>query len=330
MNCPTINRSFSIIRTTVRKNLILVFFITTLLLLLLLPYLPALGEKLVVDNKYYSGDYWRIQDAVNNAKYGDTVYVKPGTYNETIDLKSGIILEGAGAEETKITYSGDDRVIDIYEDSDVTVSGFTLEYNGSENRVTLRIKNSSKNVVIRNNIITGSIYSGVNVGNNSSKIRIENNVIRDNKHSGVYIFGNSSAVIKGNEIYDNGYHGVSIKGETRSQIINNTIVFNGYNGFYPRLDAKPVFQNNIVVNNKDGIDVTTKSGSDGDPILGYNNVWGNEGRNYEGLDQPPTDISLDPEFVDLEGRDFNLKPTSPCIGAGKEGGDLGANPYESP
>lgn len=330
MNYPTTNRSFSPFWITVRENLIPVFFITTLLLLLLLPYQPALGEKLVVDNRNYSGDYWRIQDAVDNAKYGDTVYVKPGTYNEAIDLKSGITLKGAGAEETLITYSGDDRVIDIYKESDVTISGFTLEYNGSENRVTLRIKNSCTNVVIRNNLITGSTYSGVNVGNDSSKITIENNVIRDNGHSGIYIFGNSAAVIRNNEIYDNGYHGISIKGETSSRIINNTIVSNGYNGFYPRLGAQPVFQNNIVVKNKDGIDVTTKSGSDGNPSLAYNNVWENEERNYEGLDQPPTDISLDPEFVDLEGRDFNLKSTSPCIGAGKEGDDLGANPYNSP
>ncbi len=47
-----------------------------------------------------SEDYRTIGDAMAVAITGDTVRVGPGTYRESVALKSGIVLEGSGDENT--------------------------------------------------------------------------------------------------------------------------------------------------------------------------------------------------------------------------------------
>ena len=46
----------------------------------------------------------KIQDAVDAAESGDTVAVAEGEYNESIQIKEGIALRGAGPELTAIVY----------------------------------------------------------------------------------------------------------------------------------------------------------------------------------------------------------------------------------
>jgi hypothetical protein len=46
----------------------------------------------------------------------------------------------------------------------------------------------------------------------------------------------------------------------------------------------------------------------------------------EGLSLGAGNLAADPQFVDVEGRDFRLRPTSPAIGAGPAGADMGAYP----
>ncbi|MBD3237067.1 MAG: hypothetical protein GF330_10210 [Candidatus Eisenbacteria bacterium] len=57
-----------------------------------------------------------------------------------------------------------------------------------------------------------------------------------------------------------------------------------------------------------------------EPIEGWTDV--NE------HDRTAMNITVDPQFVDPKRNNLNLSPTSPCIGAGENGEDLGALPYE--
>ena len=116
-------------------------------------------------------------------------------------------------------------------------------------------------------------------------------------------------------------------------VSNNTIVSNPNNGILVGYGAKPLVQYNLLVNNKwDGVDTTISGwtggtfGPDGEPAISYNNVWGSK-QNYEGLAKPLSDICVDPLFVALEGSDFRLTASSPCIGVGPDGTTLGAHPY---
>jgi len=71
-----------------------------------------------------------IQQAIDNAAEGDTVYVEEGTYYENIVINKTISLEGAGREKTIIDggWLGDTVVISV---DNVNISGFTI-LNGSK------------------------------------------------------------------------------------------------------------------------------------------------------------------------------------------------------
>jgi hypothetical protein len=49
--------------------------------------------------------YPTIQKAIDAANFGDTVHVKPGTYNEALTFKQGVTLEGENLESTIVRYS---------------------------------------------------------------------------------------------------------------------------------------------------------------------------------------------------------------------------------
>jgi parallel beta-helix repeat protein len=74
-------------------------------------------------------DFTSIQDAVNAASTGDTVYVKNGTYYENVDVNKSISLTGESKENTIVDGGGTAAVIYIEEDN-VLVTGFTVRNSG--------------------------------------------------------------------------------------------------------------------------------------------------------------------------------------------------------
>jgi hypothetical protein len=76
--------------------------------------------------------YATIQEALDDAGYGDQVLVAPGHYNENIlwPRQNGIRLSGSGAEQTIIDGQGIDRTIHFphagFYTRDTTIEGFTI------------------------------------------------------------------------------------------------------------------------------------------------------------------------------------------------------------
>lgn len=76
-------------------------------------------------------EYGSIQAAIDAADYGDTVKVGPGTYDENLRLRSGVLLLGAGAGETILDGGGrGQNLIDASFTRDSVVRGFTLRNVG--------------------------------------------------------------------------------------------------------------------------------------------------------------------------------------------------------
>ena len=62
-------------------------------------------------NTYYvggsgSGNYSKIQDAINNASDGDTIFVYNGTYNEHIRINKQLFLKGIEKENPPLIFGG--------------------------------------------------------------------------------------------------------------------------------------------------------------------------------------------------------------------------------
>jgi parallel beta-helix repeat protein len=232
------------------------------------------------------GNYTKIQDAIDNASNGDTVFVYDDSspYRERMVVDKSINLIGENKNTTKIYHSKLKAVINITHDR-VNISGFTI----SEGFIGIEIH--SNNNTIKGNIITYNYqetYAGIIIfsnnnnisGNNITKslygIKLENyssnNIMMDNYistglyHHGIYLSNyNDNNIIKENNlssntfgIYmlnsnnntfrDNTFYGNSGGLRTRYSN-NNTIMGNTFNHNVHSLMLDDSCQNNTILHN---------------------------------------------------------------------------------
>ena len=73
-------------------------------------------------------EYATIQAAVHDANEGDTVFIKAGTYNEAVELKSRIKLVGEQRDATIVQFDDSNSVVTVKDCTDVSVSGLTMRH----------------------------------------------------------------------------------------------------------------------------------------------------------------------------------------------------------
>ena len=82
------------------------------------------------DTIYVPRDYKTIQEAVDAAARGDTVWVAAGVYEETVIIDQAMTLCGAGSESTIIDGGGAGHVIQVVSDDDIYIRRLAVR-NGS-------------------------------------------------------------------------------------------------------------------------------------------------------------------------------------------------------
>ncbi|OVE78027.1 hypothetical protein BVX99_00850 [bacterium F16] len=180
------------------------------------------GATLKVPKKYPT-----IQAGIDAAGAGDTVTVAAGTYNEDIVLKSGVIVQGAGADTTTIQGTGSGPVVTAVDvDATATIDGFTITGGGN------------------------SFYSG-GITCDSSSPTISNTIISNNSGYGISCMFDSTAQIISNKIIDNdGGIGCILSSPT---ILNNVIKNNstewGAGGIACGVASSPSITDNVIIDN---------------------------------------------------------------------------------
>jgi len=167
------------------------------------PMITLYGNTLYVGGNG-SGNYTSIQEAINNATYGDTVFVYSGTYYENVVIDKMLILRGEDRNLTIIDGSYNDNVINI-NSGGVQVTDFTIKH-GIRGIYAYRIlSNGYHGVIFRANgnfivesiIMSNSLYG---VFFDSAKYcRIRGNTISNNTQ-GIYLNSQNNT---DNEIYHN-------------------------------------------------------------------------------------------------------------------------------
>jgi len=254
-----------------------------------------------IENVTTGESYDSINAAINAANYGDTIVVNPGTYNETITMKSGVKIYGAGAEVTVIKGDGSGPVVmasGAEITSDAVIAGFTITGGNADYGGGVYIKNASPTV--ENNIITSNLasYFGGGIYVDSGSPTIRNNVIA----------GNSAGVFGG---------GMYVAGGSPA-IINNTIVGNLatiFGGGLFNLRGTLAISNNIIA-----INTAFSSGGihnhSGVLTSDYNNIWGNIPDDYYNFTPGAHDMREDPRLDNPSVGNYHLRTDSPCIDAG--------------
>jgi len=171
--------------------------------------------------------YQYIQDGIDNADNGDTVFVYGGTYYENVIInKSSINLVGENPVSTIIDSRGVGTVIHIagylgifFEN--IKIEGFTIQ-NGS---VGIYVSYSD-NTIIYNNIVRDTRY-GIRFWHTEDEF-INDNIIIYNSW-GIYFEFSDHSTIQGNYIL-NGDWGIGLVTSDQIDIHHNEIKNNSNNG----------------------------------------------------------------------------------------------------
>jgi parallel beta-helix repeat protein len=185
-----------------KKLNIFVFIIVALLIIIsafpLATSLKATNDIIYVDDDGGT-DYTCIQDAIDNASNGDTVYVYSGVYYENVIVDKSIELIGENKDTTIIDGTRWDTVTVIAED--VKITRFTIQNTDKD------WPDDCRGICIYSN-----------------KINILDNIIRNNNH-GIFLMNASDINISGNQFVDNNW--ALVMGLSHNVIVSyNNIYYN--------------------------------------------------------------------------------------------------------
>ena len=221
-------------------------------------------------------NFTKIQDAIDYVVDGYTIFVRNGSYYETLIIDKSINLIGESKDTTFIVYQEPAIVSSdiIFIDADnCTIEGLTIIGNSSPEVIGISV-NSSNNIIT--NIVVSNTTKGINLNkrgktknNNITQNTIfnnkngiysmygsENNIsannIFSNSEYGMYIQLNSNNnIISRNKIYDNDV-GIRLKGSKFNNVFKNEFNNNSNKGLYICCGAKDniIYSNSFIKNLK--------------------------------------------------------------------------------
>ena len=190
------------------------------LLAFVLVFLSMFGTRLIVTVSgstiyhVYPGE--SIQDAINSAESGDTIFVHNGTYYEHVVVNKTVWLVGENRRNTIIDGNSTGNVIEVTA-SNVNIRGFTIQ-NG-QTGVDLTYLNNT--VISGNNIMNNS--HGINLWHCNNNTLTGNTIT--NNSVGISLYGFASNAIVGNNITNN-YCGISLEEFSDTTLSNNNVTNN--------------------------------------------------------------------------------------------------------
>jgi len=238
-----------------------------------------------------ANNYTKIQDAINDANDGDTIFVYSGTYYENVVINKTINLIGENKNTTIIDGGGVGDVIYIMADG-VNISTLSLRNGGfGENLASLKV-NSSSNVNISNCNITDSYY-GIIISNslkikitqckiqnhwfiteiyNSSVTTIENCYLKKSMNYGILLKESKDNIISNSEIQ------FCIDGIIIENSLNNSIttcrILNNCIGVRLSASSKNIIKSCNVTNNGKAIESYSSNYNEIISSIISNNVYG--------------------------------------------------------
>ena len=215
-----------------------------------------------------------IQEAVNNACDGDTIFVRADTYYENVVVNKRVSLIGENKCNTIIDGNYSRTVIEVIANN-VNITGFTTQNSGSTYPDSgIRLEGSSNNNISHNiitnnkfgifvryssdNVLTDNIVSnnlhGIELMYSDENVLINNNASSNN--AGVYFYGADNNMLTDNTVTNNNF-GVVISHSGDNIIGNNVFSDNGWAGIRVlEQSSGNLLFNNTASGNLDGFELT--------------------------------------------------------------------------
>jgi len=166
-------------------------------------------------------NYKSIQEAINNAKSGDTVYIPGGNYSENLILNKTIVLKGDDKGSTTVgnRVFGTSVIVNAEDCRINNISFFTTKRTNCYEYAGIEIR--SNNCTIQNCTFR-YCEMGIHIIN-SLNILIRNNVFKLCEYA-IYLNNSNNNLIETNRIYErNGVCGILLRDSHYNRIINNTV-----------------------------------------------------------------------------------------------------------
>ncbi len=142
------------------------------------------------------GNYTRIQDAINNASNGDSVFVYHGIYQEHLEIYIDLDLIGENTETTIIDGDGTGDIISL--GGNINVTGFTIQ-NGEMGIQAIGVLHQYSFTLYRNIIRNCGI--GLYIDYSNHNLIYQNEIT--NNTLGIYLFRTVLTRIHQNNFIDN-------------------------------------------------------------------------------------------------------------------------------
>lgn len=318
---------------TKRKSIIV--FIAVLAFNLVITGNAAAIAITVNNSTGLAADFTSIQAAVNAANPGDEIIVKPGIYEENIEITKALIILSESDNPSDTIIQAADSSKDIFGlwANEVSIKGFSIRGSGSAAGIHLfgvadcRIEHnilsnnscgidlymfSSGNTLIDNDVSDSLI--GISFGGS------QNNTLRNNSisycSSGISLFDSPNNKLENNKVSENN-EGISLTGESNGNIlVSNTIKSNPKVGLHIYETSSNLIYNNYFNNAANveselvaGVNIWNTTRSEGTNIVGGSYFGGNFWGRPDGTVYPRgvRDTDLDGIFdsmYDIEGSGF--------------------------
>lgn len=281
----------------IRGKGIVAFMISMLMIcfvgnLFLIENCPAAGNTLYVGGGG-PGNYTKIQDAINNAINGDTIFVFSGTYYEKIDITKDVTLTGENKDTTYVDGGSTGHVIYAHgiPDSEIQVSlkNLTIRNAGGSGFDCVAFSYVTIGGISNNKILNSQEGEGISIDHCQS-LTIRANTIMNNKIAGISVTASEQNTIENNIIQNNqkGIHLGSFS--VNNQLRSNSIRDNTMYGVYVTQSSSNSFsENDFTDNSQNAQDASTNIWS----INNQGNYWddyNNYDNNSDGIGDIPYTI----------------------------------------
>ena len=215
-------------------------------------------------------DFPTVQEAINAANHGDTIFIRSGNYHENIVVNKSLSLIGENRQHTVLNGSGSGTALDITANN-VNVTNLTIQNIGDPSAVGIRLRNVKHCNISGNNIVNSAwgmnhYYSSYNI--------ISKNNIKDNGFGMELEHSNCTAIYE-NCITENAI-GVWLEESVHNIIFLNSVINSSSWGVFLGFSSRnnTISRNILALNRDHAIHLMDSSN---------NNIVGNnitENKNY--------------------------------------------------